>query len=59
MITKKIAVQVIQADRFGNSNWQIGQTADLSSICMAQEGHSFVFMDCGELFEVFSDLTFK
>lgn len=43
MITRKIAIHVIQEGRFGNSNRQIGQTEALESISMAQEGHSLVF----------------
>jgi hypothetical protein len=43
MITRKIAIHVIQEARFGNSNLQMGHTAALESISMAQEGHSLVF----------------
>jgi hypothetical protein len=43
MITKKIAIHVIHGDRFGNSNLQIGQMDALSSISIAQDGHSLVF----------------
>jgi hypothetical protein len=42
-MTKKIAIHVIHGHRFGNSNWQIGQTSDFASISMALEGHSFAF----------------
>lgn len=38
-----MATQVIQGERFGNSNLQIGQIAALASISMAQDGHSLVF----------------
>ncbi|WPR76725.1 hypothetical protein [Algoriphagus sp. NG3] len=38
-----IATQMIQGERFGNSNLQIGQIASFSSISIAQDGHSFVF----------------
>ena len=44
MITRNRAIHVIQGDRFGNSNWQMGQIAAFSSISIAQEGHSLVFM---------------
>ena len=43
MITKKIAIHVIQGERLGNSNWQMGQTFAFSSTSIAQEGHSLVF----------------
>lgn len=43
MITKKMAIHVIHGDRFGNSNLQMGQMVALSSISIAQEGHSLVF----------------
>ncbi|MEP0712822.1 MAG: hypothetical protein ABJ333_01800 [Algoriphagus sp.] len=39
-----IASQVIQGDRCGNSNLQMGQTLAEESISIAQEGHSLVFM---------------
>lgn len=43
MITKKIAIHVIQGERLGNSNWQMGHTFALASTSIAQEGHSLVF----------------
>lgn len=43
MITRKMAIHVIQGERLGNSNLQIGQTLALESIPIAQEGHSLVF----------------
>lgn len=43
MTTRKIAIHVIQGERFGNSNWQMGQMDALESISIAQEGHSLVF----------------
>lgn len=43
MITRNMAIHVIQGERFGNSNLQIGQTLALVSISIAQEGHSLVF----------------
>ncbi len=49
-MTSRIATQVIQAGRFGNSYLQIGQMSALSSISIAQDGHSFVFK--AELFVV-------
>jgi len=42
-MTKKIATHVIQGERLGNSNLQMGQTAAWASISIAQEGHSFFF----------------
>ncbi len=43
MITRKMAIHVIQGERLGNSNLQIGQILALESISIAQEGHSLVF----------------
>jgi hypothetical protein len=51
MIKRNIANQEIHGERLGNSNWQIGQTVALSSISIAQDGHSFVFKSIG--FELF------
>jgi hypothetical protein len=41
----KIATQVIQGERCGNSNLQMGQILALESISIAHDGHSFVFTD--------------
>ncbi|WP_332911915.1 hypothetical protein [Algoriphagus boritolerans] len=41
--TRTSAIHVIQGERFGNSNWQMGQMDAWSSISIAQEGHSLVF----------------
>jgi hypothetical protein len=54
---RKMAIQVIQGERLGNSNWQIGHLSAFGSISIAQEGHSFVFTGFFELFKVISDLT--
>jgi hypothetical protein len=51
-IKRNIANQVIHCERLGNSNWQIGHMAALSSISIAQEGHSFFFKSIG--FELFA-----
>lgn len=45
-----MAIHVIQADLFGNSNLHIGQIFAFASISIAQEGHSLVFTGFLELF---------
>ncbi|WP_157243388.1 hypothetical protein [Algoriphagus resistens] len=48
-IKSRIAIQVIQEERLGNSNLQIGQTFASAFTSIAQDGHSFVFT-AAELF---------
>ncbi len=52
-----MAIQVIQGERLGNSNWQIGHMSAFASISIAQEGHSLVFTGFFELFGLKSNLT--
>lgn len=54
-----MAIQAIQGERFGNSNWQIGQIFAFASTSMAQDGHSLVFTGRLELFRLKSDLLYK